>query len=126
MARLWVLEDDGLFAVGDGGLGLADRVAVVALGLGVLVVGLGLGQELLGFVDELPRLGAHLTRLGLLFGVLALRAYDRTVVGPGRRADEDEHRGQDQDGGDTHADLLGGRCARRAFRQGHPSRFSAV
>jgi hypothetical protein len=36
MARLWVLEDDGLFGVGDGGLGLADRVAVVALGLGVL------------------------------------------------------------------------------------------
>src|SRR6185369_2829739 len=46
---LWILEDDGLFGVGDGGLGLADRVAVIALGLGGLVVGPGLGQELLGF-----------------------------------------------------------------------------
>src|SRR5262252_4053995 len=80
MARLWVLENDGLFGVRDGGLGLADRVAVVALGLGALVVGLGLGQELLGFLDELARLRADLGGFRLLDGVLGLLDHDRAVI----------------------------------------------
>src|SRR2546428_195724 len=97
---LWVLEDDGLFGVGDGGPGLADRVAVVALRLGVLVVGFGLGEELLGFVDELSRLRAHLTRFRLLDGVLGLLDHDGAVVSPGGGADEDERGGQSQGGDD--------------------------
>jgi hypothetical protein len=33
MARLWILENHGLFGVGDGGLGLAHRIAVSGLTL---------------------------------------------------------------------------------------------
>src|SRR4029077_20559323 len=103
---LWILENDGLVGVGDGGLGLADRVAVVALGLGVLVVGFGLGQELLGFVDELPRLGAHLARLGLLDRVFRLLDHDRAGIRPGSRTEEDERCGYEQDDEKSHAGIL--------------------
>src|SRR5437870_2804939 len=100
---LWVLEDDGLFGVGDGGLGLTDRVAVVPLRLGVLVVGLRFGQELLGVVDELACLGAHLPGFGLLDGVLRLLDHDRAVVRPGCGADENDERcGENQGDDDFH------------------------
>src|SRR5262245_66232544 len=103
MARLWILENDGLFGVGDGGLGLADRIAVVALGLGVLVVGPGLGQELLGFLDELARLRADLTGFRLLYGVLGLLDHDRAVVREGSRDDEQHHSRDDRADDQPHA-----------------------
>src|SRR5437773_561162 len=100
---LWILEDDGLFGVGDGGLGLADRVAVVTLRLGVPVVGLRLGQELLGLVDELSRLRAHLAGFRLFDGVLRLLDHDRAVVRQGCGADEDERSAEDRGNDQSHA-----------------------
>src|SRR5262250_514151 len=100
---LWVLENDGLFGVGDGGLGLADRIAVIALCLGVLVVSRGLGQELLGFLDELPRLRAHVAGFRLLDGVLGLLDHDRAVIRERNGGYEKQSRREDRRDDRPHA-----------------------
>src|SRR2546425_573541 len=103
---LGILKDDRLFGECGGGLGLADRVAVVSLRLGVFVVGFGLDHQLLRLVDQLAGLGRHFPRFRLLDEILRLFDHHRAVVGPGYRAGEDKSCGYEQDDDGLHACLL--------------------